>query len=351
MELLRELPGRRVWREGDVLVKAFRHPSPLMRWRDGRRARRELDVLARLTALGLPVPRPLGFERRAGAACARIAWVAGTRTLEQVLDEAADAAVAARSRTDLVEDAARLVARFSSAGLHQPDWHPKNLLVDGAGALVAIDFHKARLAEPTPASIESAARRMASVLFEQLDARELLAAAHAWYAALPDHLRPVHTARRALLRRLWIAARAERLEQVERDLDRWLRTSGAVEREGAAWVGRVRTFGARFELTCDARALAAAWIDQARLCEHRVPCARPERLELGGRPRALFVVPDGARAPRDLVLDPLELLAERLGPSANARALVERSRAGTTRWTAPDGTIHLVPRDARPADV
>jgi tRNA A-37 threonylcarbamoyl transferase component Bud32 len=349
MELLRELPGRRVWREGEVLVKAFRHPSPLMRWRDGRRARRELDVLARLTALGLPVPRPLGFERRDGAACARIAWVAGTRTLEQVLDGTGCAAAAERWRVGLVEDAARLVARFCSAGLHQPDWHPKNLLVDGAGALVAIDFHKARLAEPTPEAAESAARRMASVLFELVDARELLAGAHAWHAALPLHLRPVAPTRRALLRRLWLDARAERLAQVERDLDRWLRTSGAVAREGAAWMSRVCPTGARFELTDDVRALRAAWTDQARLVEHRVPCAHPERLELAGRARALFVVPDGARASRDLSLAPLELLRERLGPSANARTLVERTRLRTTRWTAPDGTIHLVPRDARPA--
>lgn len=339
-----------MWREGGVLVKAFRHPSPLMRWRDGRRARRELDVLARLAALGLPVPRPLGFERRDGAACARIAWVEGSRTLEQLL-ESEDSGDGRQA--DRLADAARLVARFCAAGLDQPDWHPKNLLVDRADALVAIDFHKARFAPPTPARAEAAARRMASVLFEQVDARDLIAAARAWYAALPSHLVPAGVTRRVLLRRLWLDARAERLAQVERDLDRWVRTSGAVTRNGATCVNRTPHVGLRFELLGGARQLRSVWIDQARLVEHKVPCAHPDRLELDtdrseSSERALFVVPNGPLARRDRILGPLALLSERLGPSSAARALVERTRTGTTRWTAPEGTVHLVPRDARP---
>jgi hypothetical protein len=81
---LRELPGRRVWREGRVLVKAFRHPSPWWRWRDRLRARREIAVLEELHARGLPVPRPLGVRWVEGLWQARLEWNEGARTLEEL---------------------------------------------------------------------------------------------------------------------------------------------------------------------------------------------------------------------------------------------------------------------------
>jgi|GEM_PF-6111358 len=395
MELLRELPGRRVWRDGDSLVKAFRHPSVWMRWRDGVRARRELAVLRALRARGLPVPEPLGFERIDRAACARLAWIPDAPTLEQRLDaseielagardEAERRAVLAR-RHAWLRATARALARFSAEGLRQPDWHPKNALVDARGEVFVIDLHKARLGPPTARVVLDGARRFASLLFERTTRGELARAAHAWWDALPEALRDACGDGRAVRRRLAVEARAERREQVERDLDRWLRASGAVRvvsgtgsgtgrgsgtETGAPaalvardtpWTARATTRAttersvaepstATLELRGSRRALEHAWIVQARLVEHRVPAARPLRLERDahGDARATFALDAGASSFAPRGVEPLALLAERLGAGPRATALVRTTRTSTRAFTDADGALHLVPRDAAP---
>lgn len=328
MELLRELPGRRVWRDGDSVVKAFRHPSPWLRWRDAVRARRELAVLRALRERGLPVPEPLAFERIERAACARIAWIHDAPTLEQRLDASelelerargigdatARAAIRARRRAWL-EATACTLARFTAAGLRQPDWHPKNVLIDAEDRVHVIDLHKARLVRPTATLAQDGARRFASLVFERATPAELARAARAWWEALPSDLRHASGERRALVRRVFAESRDERREQVERDLDRWSRASGAVRVEDGALVARVPDRQGAIDLVRaasepreardatedrdlvlhgDRRAVEHAWVVQARLVEHRIPAARPLRLE-----DAI----DGARAARPRTAD------------------------------------------------
>lgn len=403
MHLLREMPGRRVWREGNTVVKAFRHPSPWLRWRDAVRARRELALLGTLFERGLPVPRPLGFERRDGAACARIAWIADAPTLEErlawserVLRGTAERPVPrelvwARRRA-WFEATGRTVARFCASGLHQPDWHPKNLLVDANDRLHVIDLHKARVGTPTAEVAREAARRTLSLVFERATPRELAHLARAWWDALPGAWRtqwagpaqdagadaPEHAPgarRRAWLRDLLEQARIERRDQVERDLDRWLRPSGiarvASQRAGTTAGASVDVLPdpaagdaaplAVFELRGTRATLRDAWLAQARICEHRIPAARPARLWLESREnqsvhagsawRAHFGVHATADpfAPAD-ARDPLAMLAARLGPGAAAGRLLTRTAARTRRWTAPDGTVHLVPLAAQVAN-
>ncbi|MEZ5979393.1 MAG: lipopolysaccharide kinase InaA family protein [Planctomycetota bacterium] len=328
--LLRELPGRRVWREGDAVVKAFRHDSRLLRWRDRRRARREVDVLGRLLALGLPVPRPLGVERAGGAWCARIEWIEAVDLGALADRDGLDARTARR--------VGRALARFTNAGLDQPDWHPGNVLVAEDGGVFAIDFHKARIGAPSSARFERDALALAAHLRERADDAVLRAGLAAWYRGLEPALARALGDLRGLVAEYADRARLVRRAQVEAELDRWLRTSGVALRSDDGTLRR--RGGDDGEVALEVRGAGARehWLAQARLLEHRVPAARPLRLE---RDRALFDL--GGPSAAD---------AAGLGALVRDRAL-DRDDAGRAtlrlqeQRTAPDGTVRFVPRAAR----
>lgn len=137
---LRVIPGRRVRVEDGVVTKVFRSKGARALVRDQRRADHETRVLRGLAERGVRVPAWLGTERLAGGGFAvRLAEVPGARTVDAALRDATSA------RPALMRAAGELVASLHAAGLDQPDLHAGNALVDGEGALWAIDFHQAEL--------------------------------------------------------------------------------------------------------------------------------------------------------------------------------------------------------------
>lgn len=104
------------------------------------RSFREFRILARLHAMGLPVPKPLlaGSERR---------WLTGrcgilTRLLENTisLPQAADILEAEHWRR-----LGETLSRFFAAGVVHADLNAHNLLIDGEGNWHVVDFDRARV--------------------------------------------------------------------------------------------------------------------------------------------------------------------------------------------------------------
>ncbi|QDU66898.1 hypothetical protein Pla86_19740 [Planctomycetes bacterium Pla86] len=187
-------------------------------------------MLAALRAAGAPTPEPLGLERRAGAACARIAWLPGARTLERWL-----------APWPALPDAPRLLARrcgealaaLHAAGLRQPDWHLGNLMLDRRGRFFAIDFHQARIVAFEHRRARAELASLGGEARERVPAALLATAALAWARALPADLARAAgvddpAGRRALVEQLARESRAARCARVERHLDRWSRSSGRV---------------------------------------------------------------------------------------------------------------------------
>jgi hypothetical protein len=347
VELLRELEGRRVWREGATVVKSFERHGAWLGFLDRRRAERELAVLEVLFERGLPVPQPIGLERgptggeesRRGWR-ARIGWLAGTRTLAALLETEHDAPTRRRA----LRAAAAAVASFAAAGLAQPDWHPSNVLVDDAGRAFGIDFHKARLVRPSAQLARADLELFAVHTREHLASRERVFAVLVYLAALPPawrrELAPHGTAH--LCADLDERSRAARRRYVERELDRWTRPSGAVRFERGVWVARAPQADAAPRWCVDtSRAEArAAWLAQARLFEQRVPCAAPATFDGA---RATFSLALGRRGARD-ESELAALLADR---GLADRGTDGRCFQGARQWRAPDGTVILVPSGAR----
>jgi 3-deoxy-D-manno-octulosonic acid kinase len=99
----------------------------------------EWRMLARLHAMGLPVPRPLaascerkGLVYRAGLLTARIA---DARTLADVAESMNE-----RQWQELLQT----LRSFFDAGVVHADLNARNILIDGAGRWYLIDFDKAR---------------------------------------------------------------------------------------------------------------------------------------------------------------------------------------------------------------
>lgn len=110
---------------------------------------RELVVTARLHALGLPVPRPVGARvvvdwhpplvYRADLVTARLP---ATRTLARALSE---------SGTGIDWHAiGGVIRRFHEAGVDHADLNAHNILLDDAAGIWLIDFDRARLRPPRP---------------------------------------------------------------------------------------------------------------------------------------------------------------------------------------------------------
>jgi hypothetical protein len=341
VELLRELEGRRVWREGATVVKSFERHGAWFGFLDRRRAQRELAVLAALFERGLPVPRPLGLERgphdggrRARGWRARITWLAGTHTLTAVLEAERNP----RARRRALRAAAGAVARFAAAGLSQPDWHPSNVLVDEQGRAFGIDFHKARLVRPSARLAAQDLLLFAVHTREHLAARERVFAVLAFLAALPAAWRGVLAPQgtQRLLDELDARSRAARRGYVERELDRWTRASGAVRLEHGVWVARAPhdVASPRWSVASSRDAARSAWLVQARLFEHRVPCAAPSTFDGAC---ATFALPRDRRGASD---------AGALAAMLVDRGLGSAPKNGAAPWRAPDGTFVLVPSGA-----
>lgn len=188
---LRRAPGR--WVEVDhaqgVVTKNFRGSTPWARLRDRWRAAREAELLGSLAAVGVRVPRVLAVERHSsGVWSVRLAEIKGARTAEVVLAESQ----ASGDRTVFLQRAARLLAAVQAAGVDQPDWHAKNVLVAPDGELYAIDFHAARASGPLglgPRLLERDLVTLTASHRETTTPDERRAFLEAWWDALPPRLR------------------------------------------------------------------------------------------------------------------------------------------------------------------
>jgi tRNA A-37 threonylcarbamoyl transferase component Bud32 len=85
---------------------------------------REYEALAELAAIGLPVPRPLFWSERAGRSAVAMELVEHRETLHGALDRARGAEARA-----LIEELARVVARFHDEGWYHRDLYLQHVVV------------------------------------------------------------------------------------------------------------------------------------------------------------------------------------------------------------------------------
>ncbi|MEX1026187.1 MAG: lipopolysaccharide kinase InaA family protein [Planctomycetota bacterium] len=292
MQLLRELPGRRVWREGDELVKAFRHPALLLRWRDRLRAENELRVLTRLFERGVAVPRPLGLAREHGWWCARLGWVRDAVSLAEALD----GTPLPMARQRVAAGLGKLVAHVQAAGVDQPDQHAGNFLVTTEGRVFGIDFHKARVRRRLSAGgVEANLVELAAYFRERTSRRERARCFVAWWRTFGA--RRITEPRGEFARRIEDAARERRKLQVAKLAQRWTRASELVRASpDGHLVHRAAHEGERvLERTGTVERVTACWTATARLVEHGLPAAVPLELRRDGRRgTARYAVPTDA---------------------------------------------------------
>jgi len=136
----------RHYRRGGV-VGRFNRDLYLWTGEDRTRAFREFRLLARLLALGLPVPAPIaaGYRRHGLFYRADLMTlaIAETHTLAQELKRDGG------RRLDWMALGA-LLQRFHAAGAFHADLNAHNLLIDGGGALSLIDFDRGDLRAAAP---------------------------------------------------------------------------------------------------------------------------------------------------------------------------------------------------------
>lgn len=310
------------------VVKRFASGGPLASTRDRARARRERDLLAELSALGLPVPRPLALEACEGGWEVAMEWIPRAQPLSTLLDGQAGwptpRAVAAR-------ELGKLLARLQAIGVDHPDLHPGNALMDADGRAWVIDFHKARrVTKLSRARVEAQLVHLAAGVRESTSRRFRARFLWSWWQALPIDLRPDAGALADLARRTEAQARRERLPTVDRRRLRWTRDGTAVRPVQLAGgegferadrePGLARTFEAELErrgatgprtlLPCPGgracralvvrgtwRTVAPVWYAAARLEEHRLPAARPLAIARGTRVWAAFQLPAHGHVP------------------------------------------------------
>lgn len=316
---LRVAPGRRVVldAEAGVVTKVFRHPRA--KWRDRHRAKCEERVLRGLAERGVRVPEWLATERLAdGAWAVQIRAVPGARTVLECLTPAGP--------PGLMASAGRLLASLHTAGLDQPDLHAGNALVDGAGALWAIDFHAAELG--TEVGLGVLLRDLVKLCGAHRETVALRARQRcfiAWWRALEPRLRELLPPRGDLAASIEERGRRARIATCmgyAKPSSRFFRRSSSMraanEGDGARLLVRV---GASDERVAAALALLeggaqdarfvhvegarevveATWGRAARLASHGLPGARPLVLDRRVARRAQAVldwdpaVPDGGR--------------------------------------------------------
>ena len=108
----------------------------------GTRVYRELQLLEHLTALGLPVPVPVGGVVRRKGLCYEAALMTVKIDGAMTLAERIAASPLAASGWSEV---GALIRRFHDAGLWHADLNANNILFDGESGLHLIDFDRGRL--------------------------------------------------------------------------------------------------------------------------------------------------------------------------------------------------------------
>jgi 3-deoxy-D-manno-octulosonic acid kinase len=146
------------------------------------RAFAEWRLLAELSRLGLPVPKPIAARyRRTGL------WYRCDLITERIADARPVSEVLALN--PLTQSAWReigaAVARLHAAGADHADLNAHNILLDGSGAVSVIDFDRGRLRRPgmwTRSNLERLHRSLAKIA-RQMPADRFSAAAWKWLLA------------------------------------------------------------------------------------------------------------------------------------------------------------------------
>ena len=310
-EVLKAGHARSVWveREPDGsarVVKRFRSKGPVARLADGRRARREYDNLRWLRERGLPVPEAYGIEKRDGGWEVSMQLVQGAASLDQLPGTPTPRGIRARMRA-----LGRLLAALHQLGVHHPDLHVGNVLIDERDAPWLIDFHSARHGlELSRESLASELAQLAGGARTQSWSLERAFFLRAWHAALSERLRRIVGPREALALEVEQRARVRARELVDAQLGRWTRKSSRIQlvddelghlmcsrsltpRLVRKHLVRLQTrAGSRIVapdgktvlLRGDRRELTRVWVRCGRMQELDLPAPRPWacRLEKGG---------------------------------------------------------------------
>jgi len=280
--------------EGDDEVRKLFHSKGWRRLGDRRRAEREYRQLQLAFTAGLPVPRPLGLNREPAGWCLSMERIANARSLASVLLEQPE-----RVRDEHGEQLGRLLAQLTHLRLRHGDLHPGNLLLDDTGKLWLVDFGQARVVDTRDESDELV------TLLASLRERSSLALRD---ALVRTYFEFVPSARGlASPRTLARAARRARRSTVQRNLDRWTRTSGVAEEHTRAGQHEVRALrepdAHSTRLLIEGEQARRAWLTAARLFEHNVPVLAPVCLFTKPERAAEFELPEGvvpvAEAARD----------------------------------------------------
>lgn len=291
--MLKQGALRSVWRTLEDGVPAVaKRWEPAGTWRGlraRRSARREFELLGRLLALGLPVPRPLALRQRGTAPELVTAFVEGVELGERLRSPAGP---------ELAEHLGRALARAQRLGLRHTDLHAGNVLVDTHGEAWLIDAGGASLGTPLAGAEREEALVMVCADLRERTRRSWRARAlRAYHAELgledcADQSRRIEA--RAQERRRTVIAHAQR---------RWLRDSSSCVRSdgpqgtrlsartGAGALERIWSLSPR--TPSRARAL---WLAAVRLCDHGLRCARPLEWSQGAPARVDFALPLEARA-------------------------------------------------------
>lgn len=317
--------------QGVRVLKRYHARGALSRQRDAARAREEHELLARLHALGLPVPRPLGIQVGARGPELVLEWIEGARPLAALYkrrqgDGAVDWPIAPERAARALGEA---FGRFCAAGLDHPDLHAGNALLDAQGRPYLVDLAGARLRRKASARrVERDLVSLAADSRESLPRRWRMRFLLALLAALPADVTRALPPPRELARRVEERGRVRRRAVLERARARWLRESGvvrAVELELGEH-GRIEGFARRSleldpagpfvqllvralqrtQLPAEAlkhesqwllarraslRTLEREWRELGRARQHRLSSARPLLLVRAPRPLALYELP------------------------------------------------------------
>lgn len=344
-------------------VKRFRASSWWRRLRDGRRARRELELAGKLRAGGLAVPEVYGVARRGGAWELDAEAIEGARGLDELVAAPGELP---RPKETLARALGELVARAHALGLDHGDLHAGNLVVDARGEAWLVDLGSSRLLSRSSAEgVERDLVALAADTRERvpLDTRRRFFVA--WRRALAREAGELPLEPALLARRVEEAALRRRREALLEHADRWLRPSGlcrrvpcgietallrrgSVREEVAARLldgepGRVEDAeldGEGWLVEGPGESTRLDWVHLGRAEQHGLPGLRPLALFEGRPARALYLAPASAR-PGELGRPPALDASSALRRALEGRGL--RLADEQQLWTTPSGEALLGP--------
>ena len=329
---------------GPRVVKRFHSPGFLRRLGDGRRARREFELLQRSFEAGLPVPRPLELSRNDGFWEVATEWIPDSKPLEAILTGECSRPIGRRA---LAEALAELLAQAYRIGLEHDDLHAGNVLVTQDGRPWLVDLQQARITTSVSASrVQSDLVRLCAAVREITTERFRAV----FLRKLSQRLTPAQlelVSNDAAIERVEEEGRALRRERVERRLARWTRESGICRATQRAFVRRdvdedlagrlMQAQGSERALAVDGQAARRAWLRAARLFDHGVPVTRPLLL-LRESERALFEDGDSPTFCTDLKPDELPAIARLIG-QLHDRGLATTGLRTTELYRHTDGDL------------